>query len=213
MNNKLLLYIIMFPTLMYSQTVQTKPATQKNYDQPWVLNDINLKIDQYGYLYDLKTDKLLINLLGNNPVKSEEELSIEEADIIEKINYLQTNDFILLNIELISDEPLGYFFKLDKKSKKILWKKDINGPDKGIVEGNFFYLNSFGWIHKFNLTTGVQVWKTDLSNYSFANADNFIFENNELRIGFYPWNEHDSCKLFLIIDKITGKFGLITPRL
>lgn len=39
-----------------------------------------------------------------------------------------------------------------------------------------------------------------------------MFENNELRIGFYPWNEHDSCKFFLIIDKITGKFGLTTPN-
>lgn len=132
----------MFPTLMYSQTVHTKPATRKNYDQPWVLNDKNQKIDQYGHLYDLKTDKLLINLLGDNPVKSEEESSVEGANIIEKINYLQIYDFVLLNIEFISDEPLGYFFKLDKKSKKILWKKDINGPDKGIVERNFFYLNS-----------------------------------------------------------------------
>ena len=112
--------------------------------------------------YEIKNNGQGKRLVGNNRIKRFHFL-LEKNEIIEHRIYFARykNDLIVICETSIFDSGAGFITRLDGKTLKAKWRKDIPAFNvaKGLIEGNSAYLGGIGFAAKINLENGKYLWK------------------------------------------------------
>jgi len=187
-------------------------------------------IEPHKFTFSLGEERYIIQSDGKGKrtrLGSEtEEFEVDsEKGVIERIYYFKHSGDLLLTLGLSDGEyAWGSVRRLDGKTLKPKWSAGLPGFNigKGLVEDDFLYITTIGFVAKLDMVSGKYVWKHDglykrgiIGAAGFHGPDFFNnFEQPKLEGDVVlfseskPYTEHKETArpaVKLRYDKITGK--------
>jgi len=98
--------------------------------------------------------------------------------------YKLDSDIILFCEMSDSDSGTSDIFKINLKTKQLIWKANLNGFNLGlpVIRDKYAYVSAIGSVGKLDLITGIYSYEFsglyDNVKYSFNQFDTIIFKNN-----------------------------------
>jgi len=144
----------------------------------------------------------------NDTIQLKTNLIVEEAFL-----YEESNHFYLFYTDTDYEGSTSWIEKISKEPLNIIYSEQIQGFNLGqpIINKNFVYVTTIGFIGKIDLNTGKYDWKHynlyDREKYSFNSFDTIMLKENTTE---FLSKNYKSKKLDkIIIDNLTGKIKQI----
>jgi hypothetical protein len=209
--------------------IETTAKSPSKYPTP-LLATADDQIDPHKFTFSLGDDRYIILSDGKGKRtrlgSDTEEFEVDSDEgVIERIYYFKHNDDLFLTLGLSDVESgWGSVMRLDGKTLKPKWSTRLPGFNvgQGLVEDEFLYVTTIGFVAKLDMVSGKYIWKHDglykpgiISSAGFHGPGFFNdFEQPKLEGDVVifseskPYTEHKETArpaVTLRFDKITGK--------